>query len=123
MDAAEKQGMVHHNKPIICKPNRQAFQLALKEAGGAEAATTAFFDDSARNVASSHRMGIFTVLVGRVGVDCASDVQMRSMHDLQDHMPWLFDVGDGRPAVDVKMATNEIEEIEETSRTALSVQA
>ena len=41
----------------------QAFKLAL-EAAGAKAATTAFFDDSARNVAAGHAAGLFSVLVG-----------------------------------------------------------
>ena len=41
----------------------QAFQLVL-EAAGAKAATTAFFDDSARNVAAGHAAGLFSVLVG-----------------------------------------------------------
>ena len=41
----------------------QAFQLAL-EAANAKAATTAFFDDSARNVAAGHAAGLFSVLVG-----------------------------------------------------------
>ena len=40
----------------------QAFQLAL-EAAHAKAATTAFFDDSARNVAAGHAAGLFSVLV------------------------------------------------------------
>ena len=40
----------------------QAFQLAL-EAANAKAATTAFFDDSARNVAAGHAAGLFSVLV------------------------------------------------------------
>ena len=34
------------------------------EAAGAKAATTAFFDDSARNVAAGHAAGLFSVLVG-----------------------------------------------------------
>ncbi len=41
----------------------QAFKMAL-EAAGAKAATTAFFDDSARNVAAGHAAGLFSVLVG-----------------------------------------------------------
>jgi FMN phosphatase YigB (HAD superfamily) len=46
----------------------QAFQLAL-EAAGAKAATTAFFDDSARNVAAGHAAGLFSVLVGTFDFD------------------------------------------------------
>ncbi len=128
MKAAELNGMVHHNKPVICKPNRQAFDLALKEAG-AEIATTAFFDDSARNITSSHRMGIFSVLIGRVGVDCGH-VQMKSMHELREHLPWLVEVGDGAPAddgvaVEPCLAKNEAAEelLEEAHLTALSVRA
>lgn len=131
MKAAEQNGMVHHNKPVICKPNRQAFELALKEANGAEIATTAFFDDSTRNITSAHRIGIFSVLIGRVGVECASDVQMRSMHELKEHLPWLVEIGDGCPGDDGPVAAspclakNEAAEelLEEAHLTALSVRA
>lgn len=129
MEAAALEGMVHHNKPVICKPNRQAFELALKQADDAEGPTTAFFDDSTRNVTSAHRMGIFSTLVGRTGVDCASDVQMHSMHDLPTQLPWLLFVGDGRPpaedcAVTVGSPRVHVDELEaEQGRTALTVRA
>lgn len=107
MEAALQQGLAHKDPqregqiaPVICKPNRHAFHLALKQADNAEIATTAFFDDSTRNITSAHKMGIFSVLVGRVGVECFSDEQMKSMHDVHVHLPWLMDVCDGRPPSD-----------------------
>jgi len=92
METAHEIGISHHNKPAICKPNRMAFEIALSQAGGASAATTAFFDDSTRNIASAHHIGLFSVLVGRTGVDCASHIQMESMLSLPSHLPWLLQV-------------------------------
>ena len=145
MAAAEEQGMVHHTKPVVCKPNRHAFELALVQAGGADIATTAFFDDSTRNVASAHRMGIFSVLIGRTGVECASSAQLASMHDLPVHVPSLVEArqpqktaaameGDGNVVVAAALVVGEkkkkilnsmeMEELmEERNKIALTVQA
>ena len=127
MEAARQRGMVHHNTPVVCKPNRHAFELALAAADGAEAATTAFFDDSARNIASAHRMGILSVLVGRTGVDCPSHLQLHSMHDLPTQLPWLMAVSDGRPPTDdLAVAVSSpaaVEELEEVHVTAVTVRA
>lgn len=71
-----------------------AFEIALEQAGGPSPATTAFFDDSTRNVASAHHIGLFSVLVGRTGVDCAAHVQMESMLSLPSYLPWLLNGGD-----------------------------
>ncbi len=65
----KQRGKVHHGVPVVCKPARMAFELALQAAGGAHAHTTVFFDDSARNVASAASMGIYSVLVCRDDVD------------------------------------------------------
>jgi pyrimidine 5'-nucleotidase len=97
MAAAAAAGVAHRGVPVVCKPQREAFALALA-AAGAEAASTAFFDDSARNIASAHRMGIRAVLVGRTEVDVPCDLQVHSLLDLPATAPWLFPVGDGRPA-------------------------
>lgn len=66
-DAALQAGLTHHGCPVVCKPNRQAFDIALKLAGSPEPAATLWADDSARNITTGHRMGLYSVLVGRTG--------------------------------------------------------
>jgi FMN phosphatase YigB (HAD superfamily) len=90
MAAAALKGLVHHGRPVVCKPNRQAMEIALQLAGGADSGATVFFDDSTRNVTAGAKAGVYSVLVGRTGVDCAADQQIRSMHDLPLAMPWLW---------------------------------
>lgn len=91
MATAEQMGMVHHGRPIVCKPNRQALKIAKKIAGVSCSESIVFFDDSTRNVTSGVRAGVYSVLVGRTGVDCSAHLQIQSMHDLPSAMPWLWD--------------------------------
>ena len=37
-----------------------------------------------------HRLGLYSVLVGRTGVACPSDQQIRHIHDLPAALPWLW---------------------------------
>lgn len=37
--------MVHHGRPVVCKPNRQAFDIALRLAGSGDPSTTLWLDD------------------------------------------------------------------------------
>jgi pyrimidine and pyridine-specific 5'-nucleotidase len=97
MKAAAGRGATHNNRPVVCKPNRMAMEIALQLAGEADAKSTAFFDDSTRNITMATRMGVYAALVGRTGVDCHADVQLRRIHDVPNLLPWLFAVGDGIP--------------------------
>jgi FMN phosphatase YigB (HAD superfamily) len=45
MEAAAEQGLVRHGCPVVCKPNRQAFDVALALAGGLQPSTTLWLDD------------------------------------------------------------------------------
>jgi hypothetical protein len=62
MDIGRSQGIVNEQQPVLCKPNKQCFQLVLDQIGAA-AQSTIFIDDSVRNVAAAHEMGVFSVLV------------------------------------------------------------
>jgi FMN phosphatase YigB (HAD superfamily) len=62
MEAAAAQGILTAERPILCKPAPASFQLVL-DALGAEAASTIFIDDSVRNVAAAHALGVYSVLV------------------------------------------------------------
>lgn len=64
-------GLTHHGCPVVCKPNRQAFEVALQLAGSPEPPATLWVDDSARNITTGHRMGLYSVLVGRTGEPCS----------------------------------------------------
>jgi pyrimidine 5'-nucleotidase len=62
METARNKGLLNTDHPVLCKPNKQAFQLVLEQLG-ASPASTIFIDDSMRNIAAAHELGIFTVLV------------------------------------------------------------
>lgn len=67
LGSALQAGLTHHGCPVVCKPNRQAFEIALRMAGSPEASATLWVDDSARNITTGHRLGLYSVLVGRTG--------------------------------------------------------
>lgn len=48
MDAAHEHGLAHRNKPVLCKPNRQAFEMAMRLASVGDARRAVFLDDSTR---------------------------------------------------------------------------
>jgi len=81
---------------VVCKPNPVAMRLAL-EYVEASNSNTIFFDDSARNVSSAHKLSIRSVLVNPNRIDCACSSHIRSIHDIPHQLPWLVSVGDGRP--------------------------
>ncbi|PSC69793.1 Suppressor of disruption of TFIIS [Micractinium conductrix] len=91
MEAAAEAGLTHHGCPVVCKPNRQAFDIALQLAGSPTPGATLWADDSARNITTGHRMGLYSVLVGRTGVACPSDKQIRHIHELPAALPWLWE--------------------------------
>lgn len=62
METGRKSGILTAEQPVLCKPNKQCFQLVLDQLG-LDAESTIFIDDSVRNVAAAHELGIFSVLV------------------------------------------------------------
>lgn len=79
---------------IVCKPQPLAFELAMARVGG-DVTSTVFFDDSARNIASAHTCGIYSVLVNPNRIDSLYDMHIKSIHDVPYQLPWLTDVSDG----------------------------
>jgi hypothetical protein len=67
----------------------QVYTLVCKEVG-AEPATTLFVDDSARNIAAAHGVGIFSVLVGREGHVVGADAAIPTFASLVSVVPDLF---------------------------------
>lgn len=75
---------------VLCKPNRRAFELVVQELGVAPSRVV-FVDDSPRNCAAAHDVGIFSVLVGREGHHVAGvDLVIPSVRDLPRVLPALF---------------------------------
>jgi ribonucleotide monophosphatase NagD (HAD superfamily) len=74
---------------VLCKPNRRAFELVLQQLGVAPGRAV-FIDDSPRNCASAHELGIFTVLVGREGHVAGADLVIPNIHELPRVLPGLF---------------------------------
>lgn len=91
MRVAHEEGLAHHNKPVLCKPQRQAFEMAMRLAGVDDARRAVFLDDSTRNIASAHKLGIFSILIGRTGVECNSHLQLQTIHDLPAACSWLWE--------------------------------
>jgi pyrimidine 5'-nucleotidase len=114
MADARAQGMVHDNKPVVCKPSHAAFRLALQAAGGYEPEEAVFFDDSTRNVTSAKRIGIYSVLVGRRGaVDCVMDHCVENMLDVEIELPWLWNEKDTYTGAGLKKNSDDIDGSEE----------
>jgi len=74
-----------------CKPQKEAYQLALKLAKISDPHQCIFLDDSTRNLAPAQEMGIFTILVGDKEKHPAADRSIGVIHDLPKVMPeiWL----------------------------------
>jgi len=74
-----------------CKPQLEAYHMALKLAQISDPRHCIFLDDSARNLAPAHEMGIFTILVGDKENHPVADRSIRVIHDLPKVVPeiWL----------------------------------
>uniref|UniRef100_A0A7S2QUN3 Pyrimidine 5-nucleotidase n=1 Tax=Chlamydomonas chlamydogama TaxID=225041 RepID=A0A7S2QUN3_9CHLO len=91
MDAAKRAGLLDPAHPsIVCKPNPKAYELVLQDIG-VDPSEVVFFDDSVRNVASAHALGILTVLVGSSTVASGSDLALPDLHHLPSVLPELLD--------------------------------
>ena len=70
-----------------CKPKPEAYQIALKFADIADAATCAMLDDSITNLAPAKKMGFFTVWVGQNGTQPMADRSLPEIIDLPKVVP------------------------------------
>jgi pyrimidine 5'-nucleotidase len=74
-----------------CKPQVESYRLALDLARVAAPEDCALLDDSTRNLAPAHEMGIFTVLVGSNGANPAADRTLADIHDLPQAVPEFWE--------------------------------
>jgi hypothetical protein len=92
--AARAAGLLTPQRRVLCKPDAACFELVLARLG-ASAASTIFIDDSPRNVAAAHALGIFAVLVSPALAGAASahqqvagaDLVVGSFNQLRDVLP------------------------------------
>jgi len=79
---------------FACKPDKIAYQRALKIAGDDDPALCVIFDDALRNLAPARELGFYTILVGKDGTEPSVDQAMTSLHELKDCMPELWEKDD-----------------------------
>jgi putative hydrolase of the HAD superfamily len=75
---------------FICKPDPQAYRLALDKVGESAPERCVYLDDAARNLAPAYDMGFFTILVSQDGSDPAARRTITRPHDLPAIMPELW---------------------------------
>ena len=73
-----------------CKPQKEAYQLALKLAQISDTSKCIFIDDSNRKLVPAKQIGIFTILVGKNGNHPAADRSIEIIHDLPNIMPEIW---------------------------------
>eukprot|EP01026_Neomeris_dumetosa_P036229 TRINITY_DN2917_c0_g1_i2.p1 TRINITY_DN2917_c0_g1~~TRINITY_DN2917_c0_g1_i2.p1 ORF type:complete len:272 (-),score=36.17 TRINITY_DN2917_c0_g1_i2:240-1055(-) len=88
---AREEGLLGHaEKRLICKPSKEAFLLALVQAGIKDRSRCIFFDDSPSNVAAAHEMGIYSVLVGDKEPPEQCDLVIPSLDHIPKVLPQLM---------------------------------
>ena len=76
---------------FACKPDKTAYQRALKIAGDDNPAECIIFDDSIRNLTPARELGFYTILVGKNGSEPAADKVLSSLHELHRYLPELWE--------------------------------
>ena len=75
---------------FICKPDPQAYQIALNKVGESIPERCVYLDDATRNLAPAFEMGFFTVLVSSNGNDPVAKHTINRPHDLPRVLPELW---------------------------------
>ena len=74
-----------------CKPQKEAYLLALDLAGIVDPGVCALLDDSPRNLVPAKEMGFFTVLVGKNGHPSIADRSIETILELPTVIPEFWD--------------------------------
>lgn len=74
---------------VLCKPDPASFSAVLRQLR-ADPRAVVFIDDSPRNCAAAHALGITTVLVGHEGHTAGADLVIKSVTELPRVLPGLF---------------------------------
>jgi len=76
---------------FYCKPEPQAYQLALQIAQVDAPQRCLYLDDSLLNLAAARKLGFYTVLVGQDGPEPQVDMSIREIKELRTKLPDLWD--------------------------------
>jgi pyrimidine 5'-nucleotidase len=76
---------------FACKPDKIAYQRALRITGDDDPTQCVIFDDAVRNLAPASEMGFYTILVGKNGSEPLVDRVISGMHELKDSLPELWE--------------------------------
>jgi len=76
---------------FYCKPEPQAYQLALQIAQVDAPQRCLYLDDSLLNLAAARKLGFYTVLVGQDGPEPQVDMSICEIKELRSKMPNLWD--------------------------------
>jgi len=79
-----------HARKYFCKPESEAYQVAMELAGENDPSRCVFLDDSPRNLAPARALGFTTVLVGTSEPHSAAHHAVTSLKDLPKAMPELW---------------------------------
>lgn len=80
-----------HALDFACKPDKTAYERALRIAGDEITADVVIFEDSVRNLTPARALGFYTILVSKNGSDPIVDKTILSLHDLHSCLPQLWD--------------------------------
>jgi putative hydrolase of the HAD superfamily len=75
---------------FICKPDPQAYRIALDRVGESDPECCIYLDDATRNLAPAFEMGFFTILVSLDGSDPVARRTITRPHDLPAILPELW---------------------------------
>ncbi len=73
-----------------CKPDPEAYQMAMRQAGEKLPQSCVYLDDAPRNLAPAYDLGWFTILVGRKDPDPAARQSVLRPHELRQILPELW---------------------------------
>jgi len=73
-----------------CKPEPEAYQIALSLCGNQDPTRSIVIDDSEQNLSAAHECGFTTVWVGRNSLHTTAHLQIESLIDLPRVLPELW---------------------------------
>ncbi len=76
---------------FYCKPEPEAYRIALHLAQVDSPQRCIYLDDSLANLTAARAMGFFTILVGQEEPEPQVDLSIRYVKDLRSRMPQLWD--------------------------------
>lgn len=80
-----------HALGFHCKPEPEAYQIAMELAGEEDVSKCLFLDDSPRNLATARQLGFTTILVGNHDSDESAHFTIPSLNELPGLLPELWE--------------------------------